>query len=1669
MTINYSLSLLALCGILAGEAAALDVDAARDELMNGVTGTKLHVGQRNGDGTWSAWRRGGRRVAVYGDSAFATIQILSKSFANAGAAGTFGEMPIFAAAGWDNGRITLAGDEVWGDLEAMTNSPAGSTGVAVGNALAWVAATGSKSIDVVTDLATNKDWLEAEGYTNVTFDEQWHNHAETADLMVVFLTRRDDGSNDSADNITPAKQAAVLRMMARGKGIYAAAKAEGDLDTPFNEFLSGAGIGIESGPGGNIWVYAPLTMKKLPPGGDNFKNLQLILGNRGAYSGTQITAMEKQVATMTGVFSPDSVVMGNFMPDLQPHLDAQPIPTRENPVTDKLDRIMLRFESEQLKVRPQSEIVAHQSAIPIPGSEPVLTNEAYTLKITSPGRPVYTPYYLKPGDEIVITAPDSWLPQGGETEGPVTLKISHLNDTAKLHSSYWFFPGQTRSASFTAATGNTLRLKTPFGGIVYFKLDGNRPDLDGSQITIGNVVKMPYFKLGETTDAEWNAGGRQHQTPFGVFEASEVVGISHTDGLKNETQPERSLTLLNNALVDQKDYYGRGASTFWVTMVQNGYSPSGVSGSSLPWPLGTEMLDYRRMITRFFNLLIHENGHNLDSNAILLPNGSEYSANMAGVLLREKYGFRTGKTWAPGWQAALFKAGMADDTEEDNIWTSGSHANIGERMTAFQVFGAEFGAVRLRNVNNMLTQRRGEDSSRFDSKQKKINERVLAMSDEIGADATPMLDAFWVRADAATRSAVAAAHPKQWGGVEVVPMILVTGEDEPITFRPPTMNYSFVGDHSLEFLGFFPPAHGTVSQNNDGSFNYTPDAGHMGLDIVRYQQLDSVGYTHTFDITVSVQPIATVPRMNAGIVAASTNWQTVTLDQDYGTDMVVVAVPVWTSGDDPVCTRIRNASGDSFEIMVQHTDWRTNTLSNVMVSYVVNKVGVWNKEEHGFAMEVVKLDSTVTDSNGNWIGQDYTFRNHTENHYDWVGVFGQVMTANDPDWSVFYATKQDEFGKDFGADDDLRIGKHVGSDSDPTRAAETIGLFTVDQMWGNLQIGGTLVGTGWRDLEANDNRITDLSGMLGSVDGAIVQQNGKMTDSGHLSVIFDAAGGGDPFANSRVTHRRYKNDGVVFSDKWSVTSLGYRAVPQIAGSPVNSSPVAVDDQISVDPGGGVSSHTFDPRANDGDIDGDPLTIIAANDGSLGTVTFTGANVTYTPGAGFDGQDLFSYTINDGRGGTAAATVRVAVDSLPVAVDDSLLTGLDEARTIFPLVNDTDADGDALEVAAVGLAAHGTAGFTSTTVTYTPAVGYSGSDAFTYTVRDEDGNEAVGTVDVRVLPGPVANHQWLLDEGSGIETVERIGGATGILTNGPVWIDGYDGKALHFDGSDDHVTTGTVYTAPQTMTVSAWIKPDSITANEPLVSHSLAYELRIKDDRIEFACVKSSNGRTRYESAPALVAGEWQHVAVTVDSLAKKIRFYRNGILLTTASDTIAPFPRTTGVLLGSDGRGRSDSFLAGGLDDIRIFNRVLSDAEILAVMDDGTRVLSPIDVWREQHWGDAGASEAASGENPDHDSLDNLLEFVFGTDPLRPNVIGDSMQFDGDTLTVRWRRADAAGLTYTVQESTTLEPESWAPATGTTFTVISTEGEFETVEITKPAGWATGGESRMFVRIAVAE
>jgi VCBS repeat-containing protein len=141
----------------------------------------------------------------------------------------------------------------------------------------------------------------------------------------------------------------------------------------------------------------------------------------------------------------------------------------------------------------------------------------------------------------------------------------------------------------------------------------------------------------------------------------------------------------------------------------------------------------------------------------------------------------------------------------------------------------------------------------------------------------------------------------------------------------------------------------------------------------------------------------------------------------------------------------------------------------------------------------------------------------------------------------------------------------------------------------------------------------------------------------------------------------------------------------------------------------------------------------------GTVSISGANVLYTPPEGFVGIDTFTYSVNDGLGGTGSATVRVKVGALPTLPDLFVALSGSQSNDFDVVANDVLFDtyaGEYTLADVFGTTQGGTVTLSpSNTVSYAPATAYAGlypyTETFFYTVHDDASGIVTGVVDVVV--------------------------------------------------------------------------------------------------------------------------------------------------------------------------------------------------------------------------------------------------------------------------------------------------------------------------------------------------
>jgi hypothetical protein len=134
-------------------------------------------------------------------------------------------------------------------------------------------------------------------------------------------------------------------------------------------------------------------------------------------------------------------------------------------------------------------------------------------------------------------------------------------------------------------------------------------------------------------------------------------------------------------------------------------------------------------------------------------------------------------------------------------------------------------------------------------------------------------------------------------------------------------------------------------------------------------------------------------------------------------------------------------------------------------------------------------------------------------------------------------------------------------------------------------------------------------------------------------------------------------------------------------------------------------------------------------------------------------------------------------------------------------------------------------------------------------------------------------------------------------------------------------------------VCAWVKPYVIESDRQVVSkgydgNNTQWELKTttNDGKVSFRTWRQAGGHIGVESIQSLTADSWTHLTGTFDGTTWKIYF--NGLLDNSADDD-APTETAMRVLIGAvDANGNPIQNWEGVIDDVRIYNRALSDTEV---------------------------------------------------------------------------------------------------------------------------------------------
>jgi hypothetical protein len=236
-------------------------------------------------------------------------------------------------------------------------------------------------------------------------------------------------------------------------------------------------------------------------------------------------------------------------------------------------------------------------------------------------------------------------------------------------------------------------------------------------------------------------------------------------------------------------------------------------------------------------------------------------------------------------------------------------------------------------------------------------------------------------------------------------------------------------------------------------------------------------------------------------------------------------------------------------------------------------------------------------------------------------------------------------------------------------------------------------------------------------------------------------------------------------------------------------------------------------------------------------------------------------------------------------------------------------------------------------------------------RDLAGNLGRDSVSVTVdnaIPPPPSDHlalAYAFDETGGGTTRDASGNGNTGTVHGATFGIGRNGNALTFDGTSSYVETpnsGSLDIGGTGLSIAFWVlvtpsnsgidyvvvgKPWNATSmTSPFYQYGVEYSNGVARTLDFYFGDPSSNLHGPYRMNPT--PGVWTHVAYTYDGTT--VRGYLDGVERLVQADASSLQRRGNSLRLGVD--GAYQQFFKGSLDDLRIYNRALTPAEVQGVM-----------------------------------------------------------------------------------------------------------------------------------------
>ncbi len=708
----------------------LDMEATRDALLNGVSS----IESGNSPTQMFSYGPSSLVVARYGPELDSGAMVVASTLGN----GRVVTVPY--------GMTDIQWYKNYGDSEAFFE-----------NVLEWLqGGVIDKSVRIKTRIAQVREWLEENGYTNVTQvqGDFTASAVENTDIIMGHI-----GTGLSADAVQ-----AVVDAVADGMCLYVPEFGQGyslwwnkELrDAPINKVLKYSGVVYDDNLPKNNATYV-IGRPAVGTGRVTLEEQLAIMDDWSTATEADKVHTVETLPVILRAMLPNSLIYNRIALRAEAGYLAL-MPDISNPITEGIEQMLLELESGILQVQAVDEIEKHRMADAWYGAVPNDGDRSRKVVDLGLDRARWRPLgmYAPPGEVVTLEFPPELVGQGFE------VLVNPHADNITVKEEWFRLPKVQRRFEIT---NTTMQVGSSVGGSLFVDFGDTIPGTGAAdeyvEVGVMGAVEQAHFILGKHQNSDWVNAMRDRPAPYGIIETpnfilhDRMVSQYANGKLLNDAEGlagfwDQVVVLedwLNNKFEGERTYAELANRDIQIAY---GYAHAGYP-YQLAFNWDIDLFDYNTLITGGSWGDYHEIGHNHQDTWWTLSTDGEVTVNVFSNYIYEVLNPDSGH-WCldPGtvWSLALGQVAQGK-----------LYSTMGdiERVYFYIVLADQFGWQAFKDFYQSYRDDKKNNPSALpadNNDAEELAQILTRFSNIVGRDISPFMESYGLYPSAEAKAAV---------------------------------------------------------------------------------------------------------------------------------------------------------------------------------------------------------------------------------------------------------------------------------------------------------------------------------------------------------------------------------------------------------------------------------------------------------------------------------------------------------------------------------------------------------------------------------------------------------------------------------------------------------------------------------------------------------------------------------------------------------------------------------------------------------------------------------------------------------------------------------------------------------------------------------------------------